>query len=109
MCHFGTLSGAISTPIYMNYPKSQDFLFWHKFCYLIYMQERSNMKTAQTYEVKMLDGTRYKGKIAYQDEKVVVLNLLSNQTSHKLRLYNHDIVSIRELDRKKSYLLNQLS
>lgn len=67
------------------------------------------MKTAQTYEVKMLDGTRYKGKIAYQDEKVVVLNLLSNQTSHKLRLYNHDIVSIRELDRKKSYLLNQLS
>ena len=62
------------------------------------------MKTAQTYEVKMLDGTKYQGEIAYQDEKMVVLNTLSDPTSHKLRLYNHDIVSIRELGWKKGRL-----
>ncbi len=62
------------------------------------------MRTAQTYEVKMLDGTRYQGEIAYQDEKMVVLNMLSNPTSHKLRLYNHGILSIRELGWKKGHL-----
>ncbi len=67
------------------------------------------MKTAQIYEVKMLDGTRYKGEIAYQDEKMVVLNLPSKPTSHKLRLYNHGIVSIRELGWKKGYLPHQSS
>lgn len=67
------------------------------------------MKTAQIYEVKMLDGTRYQGEIAYQDEKMVVLNLLSNPTSHKLRLYNHGIVSIREIGWKKTSSLNQVS
>lgn len=60
------------------------------------------MKTAQIYEVKMLDGTRYQGEITYQDEKMVVLNLLSNPTSHRLRLYNHGIVSIHELGRKRN-------
>ena len=67
------------------------------------------MKTTQIYEVKMLDGTRYQGEIAYQDEKMVVLNLLSNPTSHKLRLHNHGIVSIRELGWKKASSLNQVS
>ena len=67
------------------------------------------MKTAQIYEVKMLDGTRYQGEIAYRDEKMVVLNLLSNPTSHKLRLYNHGIVSICEIGWKKTSSLNQVS
>jgi len=67
------------------------------------------MKTAHIFEVKMLDGTRYQGEIAYRDEKMVVLNLPSKPTSHKLRLYNHGIVSIRELGWKKSSSLNQVS
>lgn len=67
------------------------------------------MKTAKIYEVKMLDGTRYQGEIAYRDAKMVVLNLLSNPKSHKLRLYNHGIVSIRELGWEKDCLLDQSS
>lgn len=62
------------------------------------------MKTAQTYEVKMLDGTRYQGEISYQDEKMIVLRLPSNPATHKLRLYNHGIVSIRELGWEKGHL-----
>lgn len=64
------------------------------------------MKSLHLYEVKMLDGTRYQGEIAYRDEKMVVLRLPLNPASHKLRLYNHGILSIRELGWKKRYLLS---
>ena len=64
------------------------------------------MKSLHLYEIKMLDGTRYQGEIAYRDEKMVVLRLSLNPTSDKLRLYNHGILSIRELGWKRSYLLS---
>lgn len=67
------------------------------------------MKTAQTYEVKMLDGTRYQGEIAYQDEKMVVLRLPNNLKNQKLRLYNHGIVSIHELGWKRNQSLHLLN
>jgi hypothetical protein len=64
------------------------------------------MKSLHLYEVKMLDGTRYQGEIAYRDEKMVVLRLPPDPASHKLRLYNHGILSIRELGWKKRYILS---
>lgn len=66
------------------------------------------MKSIHLYEVKMLDGTRYQGEIAYRDEKMVVLRLPPNPTNQKLRLYNHGILSIRELGWKRHYLLSHV-
>jgi hypothetical protein len=61
------------------------------------------MRIVQTYEVKMLDGTKYQGEITYRDKRMVVLKLPSHLSNKKLRLYNHGILSIRELGWKKHY------
>jgi hypothetical protein len=63
------------------------------------------MKPLHLYEVKMLDGTRYQGEIAYQDEKKVVMRLPHKPASQKLRLFNHGILSIQEIGWKKAYAL----
>jgi len=53
------------------------------------------MKSLHLYEVKLIDGTRYRGEIAYRDDKMVILK---PQTSReKLRLFYNGIVSIQEL------------
>jgi hypothetical protein len=51
----------------------------------------------------MLDGTRYKGEIAYKDEKMVVLKLNQKPPIHKLRLFYNGIHSIRELGWQRAY------
>ncbi|MCK4673219.1 hypothetical protein KAT67_04475 [candidate division WOR-3 bacterium] len=63
------------------------------------------MKSLHLYEVKMLDGTRYKGEIAYKDEKMVVLKLNQKPPIHKLRLFYNGIISIRELGWQRAFAM----
>jgi len=53
----------------------------------------------------MLDGTRYKGEIAYKDEKMVVLKLNQKPPIHKLHLFYNGIISIRELGWQRAYAI----
>lgn len=53
------------------------------------------MKTLHVYEVRLLDGTRYRGEIVYKDDRKVVLRQQSPE--QKLYLYHNGIVSIKEL------------
>jgi hypothetical protein len=55
------------------------------------------------YEVKLLDGTRYKGEIAYRDEKMVVLVLTDKNPHRELRLFQNGIISIQELGWQPTY------
>jgi hypothetical protein len=61
------------------------------------------MKSIHIYEVKMLDGSRYQGEIAYRDDKMVVLRLNPRSPGQKLRLYYNGIISIRELGWRRAY------
>lgn len=58
------------------------------------------MKRFRLYEVKLIDGSRYQGEIAYKDEKMLVLRPKSSE--HKLRLFYNGIISIRELGWQKA-------
>lgn len=55
------------------------------------------MKLAQQYEIKLIDGSRYEGEIAYKDDKMVVLRIHHDDENRKLRLYFNGIISIRDL------------
>ena len=61
------------------------------------------MKSIHIYEVKMLDGSRYQGEIAYRDDKMVVLRINPRSPRQKLRLYYNGIISIRELGWRRIY------
>lgn len=55
------------------------------------------MKTTQQFEIKLIDGSEYRGEIAYKDDKVVVLRLQQDDQERKLRLFYHGIISIKDL------------
>ncbi len=61
------------------------------------------MKILHLYEVKLLDGTSYRGEIAYKDEQKIVLR--QRLPEQKLRIYNSGIQSIHELGWQKTYAL----
>lgn len=63
------------------------------------------MKVLHLYEVKMLDGTRYRGEIAYRDDQKVVLKTRNRFPKRKVRIYNNGIQSIRDVGFKKAYAL----
>jgi hypothetical protein len=63
------------------------------------------MKLLRIYEIKMLDGTQYRGEIAYRDDKMLVLKVRYKSLQHRLRLFYNGIVSIRELGWKKAYAI----
>ena len=63
------------------------------------------MKVLHLYEVKMLDGTRYRGEIAYRDDQKVVLKTRNRFPQRKVRIYNNGIQSIRDVGFKKAYAL----
>jgi hypothetical protein len=56
-----------------------------------------NTKVSQLYEVKLIDGSRYRGEITYRDDKMVVLKTREKSSEHKLRLFYHGIISIKDL------------
>lgn len=58
------------------------------------------MRPVHLYEVKMIDGSRYRGEIAYKDQKMVILKLNrldKSGTTPKVRLFYNGIMSIEEL------------
>jgi len=63
------------------------------------------MKAWHLYEVRMIDGTRYRGEIAYKDDKVVVLRMSRKYPEKKLRLYYNGIISIQELGWQREFAI----
>ncbi len=58
------------------------------------------MAPVHLFEIKMLDGSRYRGEIAYKDDKMIVLRLSESCDSElgiKIRLFYNGIMSIQEL------------
>ena len=63
------------------------------------------MKILHLYEVKLLDGNRYQGEIAYKDNEKLVLKLNNQFPKQKVRIFNNGISSIHELGWKREYAL----
>jgi hypothetical protein len=61
------------------------------------------MKILHLYEIQLLDGTCYKGEIAYKDDQKIVLR--QRLPEQKLRIYNSGIQSIREVGWHRAYAL----
>jgi len=58
------------------------------------------MAPVHLFEIKMLDGSRYRGEIAYKDDKMIVLRLSDScepELGIKIRLFYNGIMSIQEL------------
>lgn len=58
------------------------------------------MAPVHLYEIKMIDGSRYRGEIAYRDDKMIVLRLANIDKSgfgSKIKLFYNGIMSIQEL------------
>jgi hypothetical protein len=63
------------------------------------------MKVLHLYEVKLLDGKRFQGEIAYKDQEKLVLRLRHKFPQQKVRILNKGISSIQELGWKREYAL----
>lgn len=63
---------------------------------------RVSMRSVHLYEIKMLDGTTYKGEIAYRDERTVVVKT-RNAGEHgggstaRVQLFHPGILAITEI------------
>ncbi|MGQ9465759.1 MAG: hypothetical protein ACUVQ4_08680 [bacterium] len=60
------------------------------------------MTPVHLYEIKMIDGSKYRGEIAYKDEQMIILrtNTGAGRTArlfNKVRLFYNGIISIQEL------------
>ena len=64
-----------------------------------------NMKVLHLYQVKMLDGSQYRGEIAYRDDEKIVLRLRHRSPEQKLRLLKNSIASVRDVGYQKAYAL----
>jgi len=53
----------------------------------------------------MLDGSQYRGEIAYRDDEKIVLKLRHRSPEQKLRLFKNSIASVREVGWHKAYAL----
>ena len=62
------------------------------------------MKILHLYEIKMMDGSSYRGEIAYKDDKMIILKV-RKPMSNRVRLFLNGILSIREIGWKKAYTL----
>lgn len=55
------------------------------------------VRSLHLYEVKLLDGSRYRGEITYRDDKRLVLLVNDQFSREKLSIFYNGILSIREL------------
>jgi hypothetical protein len=53
----------------------------------------------------MLDGSQYRGEIAYRDDEKIVLKLRHRAPEQKLRLFKTSIASVRDVGYQKAYAL----
>jgi hypothetical protein len=63
------------------------------------------MKVLHLYQIKMLDGSHYRGEIAYRDDEKIVLKLRHRSPEQKLRLLKDSIASVRDVGYQKAYAL----
>jgi len=63
------------------------------------------MKVLHLYQVKMLDGSQFRGEIAYRDDDKIVLKLRHRSPEQKLRLFKDSIASVRDIGYQKAYAL----
>lgn len=63
------------------------------------------MKVLHLYEVKMLNGSTYRGEIAYQDSEKIILRLRQRAYEQKLRLFSNNISSVQEVGWQRAYAL----
>jgi hypothetical protein len=63
------------------------------------------MKVLHLYQIKMLDGSQYRGEIAYRDDEKIVLKLRHRSPEQKLRLLKDSIASVRDVGYQKAYAL----
>ncbi|MEO0137332.1 MAG: hypothetical protein ABIL40_06915 [candidate division WOR-3 bacterium] len=64
------------------------------------------MGPVHLYEIKMIDGSKYRGEIAYRDDKMIVLKLnrFNNLgVAQKIRLFYNGIMSIQELGWRRRF------
>ena len=61
------------------------------------------MKSLHLYEVKMLDGSKFRGEIVHKDDKMLVLKIRNNVSEHKMRLFFNGIVSVQELGWQRAW------
>jgi hypothetical protein len=61
------------------------------------------MKSFHLYEVKMLDGSRYRGEIVYKDDKMLVLNTRGKSDKTRMRLFFNSIISVLELGWQRAW------
>jgi hypothetical protein len=62
------------------------------------------MRTLHLYEVKTLDGNRFRGEIAYRDGQKVILKLRQRYPEQKLRLFKEGILSIHDVGWQRVYV-----
>ena len=63
------------------------------------------MKILHLYQVKMLDGSQYRGEIAYRDDEKIVLRLRHRSPEQKLRLFKDSIASVMDAGYQRAYTL----
>ena len=63
------------------------------------------VKVLHLYQIKMLDGSQYRGEIAYRDDEKIVLKLRHRSPEQKLRLFKNSIASVRDVGYQKAYAL----
>jgi len=61
------------------------------------------MKIFHIYEVRLNDGSTYRGEIAYKDDQKIVLR--QRLPEQKLRIFNNGIQSIQDVGWQKVYAL----
>lgn len=62
------------------------------------------MKSMHLYEITTLDGSRYRGEIAYKDDKMIILRMREQSPEQKLRIFYSGIISIREVGWQLGYV-----
>ncbi len=64
---------------------------------MINFKKGFKMKPLHLYEIKMIDGSSYRGEIAYRDERMLVLRLKNrlnqNDACPKVRLFYNGIIT----------------
>jgi len=63
------------------------------------------VKVLHLYEIRTLDGSRYRGEIAYRDDQKIILRMRQRSPEQKLRILNSGISSIRDIGWQKAYAL----
>jgi len=53
-------------------------------------------KSDNMYEIRLLDGTNYKGKITHMDDEMIVLKLGTSRLRTSLRVFHDMIISVQK-------------